>query len=121
MIRKHSALTGLFGVLLAFGVQAASINGVPMKDYHVKAFGNSMQCKMCHNTEVPTARPDDKNCIACHGPMSKIETPKNNFDKKPHQSAHFQDTLECTACHAEHKPSKDLCSTCHKVEWQSFQ
>lgn len=100
---------------------AAEVAGVPMKDYHVKAFGGAVKCAVCHETNVPKARPNDKTCRTCHGPMDKIKTPDNPFDKKPHQSAHYADTLECTACHAEHKASKDLCSTCHNVKCTKFQ
>lgn len=114
-------VAALGACLMFSAASAAEVAGVPMKDYHVKAFGGAVQCAVCHETNVPKSRPNDKTCRICHGPMEKIKTPDNPFDKKPHQSAHYADTLECTACHAEHKASKDLCSTCHNVKWTKFQ
>ena len=100
---------------------AADVAGVPMKDYHVKAFGSGLKCEMCHQEALPQTKPSDKACIGCHGTMDKIATPANEFDKKPHDSDHYGNTLECTACHAEHKASQDLCGTCHRVKWKKFQ
>ena len=51
--------------------------------------------------------PSDKACIGCHGTMDKIPTKPNAFDKFPHASAHYGNTLECT--------------TCHVVEWTNFR
>lgn len=116
---KAFVLAALTSSLVA-GAWAAS-PAVPMKDYHQRAFNGQMQCVLCHKTEMPTAPASDEGCRTCHGTMDKIATPDNAFDKKPHASAHFGDTLECTACHAEHKPSRDLCSTCHKVQWKNFK
>lgn len=95
---------------------AATTAGVPMKDYHAK-----LECKTCHEAAVPTDRPSDKACIACHGTMDKIPTKPNKFDKFPHASAHYGNTLECTTCHAQHKESKALCNDCHVVEWTNFR
>lgn len=102
-------------------VSASDLAGVPMKDYHVKALGGALKCELCHQEKLPKTKPTDKACIQCHGTMDKIATPANEFDKKPHASDHYGNTLECTTCHAEHKPSQDLCSTCHRVKWQKFQ
>ncbi len=115
------AATLCSGLLLFTSALAGELAGVPMKDYHFKAFGNTLKCSMCHQTDVPRSRPSDQACRTCHGTMDKIQTPANDFDKKPHQSAHYADTLECTACHAEHKANKDLCSTCHNIKWKKFQ
>lgn len=119
---KHLKTIVLTSALLFTGaVAAADVAGVPMKDYHVKAFGSMLKCELCHKEAVPKSKPSDRACIECHGTMDKIQTPPNAFDKKPHASDHYGNTLECTACHAEHKPSQDLCSTCHRVKWQKFQ
>lgn len=96
-------------------------NGVPMKAHHFKVMGEKETCKTCHETEVPTERPNDKTCIACHGTMDKIPTKANKFDKFPHDSDHYGNTLECTACHAEHKPSRDICSNCHIVDFPNLK
>ena len=99
----------------------ASLAGVPVKSYHFKAMGSAMECQTCHGVAVPTERPDGQACLACHGPMSQIKTQPNADDKYPHQSHHYGDLLSCVACHAEHKPSKDLCSNCHKVKFKNLK
>lgn len=119
MMVKAFLLSALMSVVGA--VCAGSVNGVPMKDYHIKAFGSALTCEACHETALPKERPTEKACIQCHGTMDKIKTPPNEFNKFPHASDHYGDTVPCTACHAEHKASQDLCSTCHRVKWQSFQ
>lgn len=115
---KKNTILGL--VLFCLGIQgafASDLAGMPMK--HKMA--SQMQCSVCHGTQTNFTKPKSDSCIACHGPMGKIQTKKNTKDKYPHQSAHYGDTVECSVCHAEHKPSKDLCSNCHKVEWQNFR
>ncbi len=101
---------------------AAALSGVPIKEHHFKAMGDSLECKTCHLVAMPTARPaDDKACISCHGPMGDIKTKKNAYDKYPHQSHHYEDLLQCSACHSEHKPSRALCNDCHKVEFPNLK
>lgn len=99
------------------GAAQAQLGGVPMSEYHMKALGAAAQCKTCHGVAVPTERPSDKACVACHGTMDKIPTKPNKFDKFPHASEHYGNTLECTACHAEHQKSYSVCNDCHVVEW----
>lgn len=119
ILKKMLISTALLGIAtLAYSAELA---GVPMKDHHMKIFGSAMKCEMCHQQALPTSKPSDKMCIQCHGTMDKIATKPNPFDKNPHASAHYGNTLECTACHAEHKPSKDLCSNCHRVQWNNFK
>lgn len=107
---------------LASGSAAAgTLAGVPMKDHHLKAFGKDAACETCHGVKTPTARPDAKACIKCHGEMSQIPTKPNPYGKFPHASAHYGDTLECTVCHAEHKASRALCNDCHVVEFPNLK
>ena len=104
---------------LAAGQAAAgSLAGVPLKDAHLKAMGQAAACSVCHGAALPKTRPSDKACIGCHGTMDKIPTPDNKWDKKPQDSPHYGDTLECTECHAEHKAGKALCNACHVAEWK---
>ena len=115
-IRKNLTLLAM-GVCAAFALtsaHAATLAGVPMKDHHAKLM---QTCETCHGTATPTERPDGKACIGCHGTMDKIPTKPNRFDKFPHASAHYGNTLDCTTCHAEHKASRALCNDCHVVEW----
>ena len=83
--------------------------------------GDKATCAVCHGPGTPESRPSDTACIGCRGAMDKIPTKPNRFDKFPHASAHYGNTLECTTCHAEHKPSKALCNDCHNVEWTNFK
>lgn len=108
----------LAGILLAASAQAATLSGVPMKDHHAKMI---KECSTCHGTAIPTTRPDDKTCIACHGTMDKIPTKPNKFEKFPHASAHYGDTLDCTTCHSEHKESRALCNDCHVAEFPNLK
>ena len=101
--------------------QQKALSGVPMKPHHFNVLGTNGTCKTCHQVDVPTERPSDMSCVACHGTMDKIPTQANPYDKYPHDSDHYGNTLECTACHAEHKPSQDLCSTCHIVEFPNLK
>ena len=108
-------------LISTFGLQAATLSGVPMKDYHMKALGPSLTCQTCHGVVVPQEKPSATACIKCHGTMDKIPTKPNAYDKAPHASAHYGNTLECTACHAEHKASHAICNDCHNVKWTNFQ
>lgn len=119
-IRKNLALLAM-GVCTAFALTSAhpaTLAGVPMKDHHAKL---TQTCETCHGTATPSERPDGKACIGCHGTMDKIPTKPNRFDKFPHASAHYGNTLDCTTCHAEHKASRALCNDCHVVEWTNFK
>lgn len=64
-------VAALGACLMFSAASAAEVAGVPMKDYHVKAFGGAVQCAVCHETNVPKSRPNDKTCRMCHGPMEK--------------------------------------------------
>lgn len=110
----------VLAILMSMGTSAAfaqSLAGMPMK--HKMA--GQMECSTCHGTQTPFAKPASEQCIACHGPMANIKTKENPQGKNPHQSAHYADTVECSVCHSEHQQSKDLCSNCHKVQWQNFR
>ena len=48
---------------------------------------------------------------------TKIATKPNKFEKFPHASEHYGNTVECTVCHSEHKASWALCNECHVVEF----
>ncbi len=117
-LARYAVILALMVSCLAPG--AAEINGIPMTDHHARAFGSEMRCETCHETKTPTDRPSDKACVKCHGSMDKIPTPPNKFDKFPHASPHYGDTLDCTICHSEHKPSRALCNDCHIVQWKNF-
>lgn len=109
---------GLAMTLIVSSAQAAALAGVPMKEHHAAIM---KECSACHGADAPKSRPDDKACIGCHGTMDKIPTKPNKYEKFPHASAHYGSTLECTTCHAEHKPSRALCNDCHVVEFPNLK
>ncbi len=119
---KKSLLLGILLSLTAAYATSADVNGMPFKDHHAKLVGTMMKCDTCHGVAVPTERPATSDgCIACHGTMDQIPTKPNKFDKKPHASAHYGATLDCSTCHSEHKASRALCNDCHVVKWSNFK
>ncbi len=110
------ALAGSFSV-----ANAAGLGGVPIKDHHMKALGSFLTCETCHGVALPTERPSDKSCKGCHGTMDKIQTKPNKFNKFPHASQHYGNTLDCTTCHSEHKKSRSLCNDCHVVDFPNLK
>lgn len=100
---------------------AAPSAGVPIKPHHANAMGSSLECKTCHEVAVPTQAPTDKACIACHGPIGSIPTKENADHKYPHQSPHYGDLVSCTSCHAEHRPSKAICTDCHIARFPNLK
>lgn len=110
----------LFTSLSAYS-EESKLSGVPIKAHHFEVMGKIGSCETCHGTAVPTERPNAETCIICHGSMDQIPTKANQWDKFPHSSAHYGDTLECTACHAEHKPSRAVCSNCHIVDFPNLK
>lgn len=122
---KNILKVGFVGAILitsSFGYAAENtLSGVPIKAHHFNLMGKSGSCKTCHGTAVPNERPSSDACIRCHGTMDEIPTKENKFDKLPHDSAHYRNTLECTACHSEHKPSHAICNDCHIVEFPNLK
>lgn len=77
----------------------------------------NLDCSVCHTTAGKTFEtPESKTCIGCHGGMDAIKLKSNAFKKDAHHSPHYADWLECTQCHAEHKPAKSLCQDCHVMK-----
>lgn len=122
---RNMLIVSLLGAFLFTSSFAYSeentLSGVPIKAYHFNAMGDDVTCKTCHETAVPVERPNQDTCIGCHGTMDEIPTKENKFDKFPHDSDHYGNTLECTACHAEHKPSRALCNNCHIVDFPNLK
>ncbi|GIU37888.1 cytochrome c3 family protein [Shewanella schlegeliana] len=115
---KTSFAVAVIATLLSCSALAAKPS---IKQHHIDALGDDMNCRTCHTTKGAFERPSDQACIDCHGGMHDIPTEPNRFDKNPHNSHHYEDLLECMVCHSEHKPSKDICSDCHKVEFNNLK
>lgn len=116
---KHEFV--IAALLTAFAVSSAAAADVPMKPFHEKMMGSALKCETCHETALPAERPTDKACIKCHGTMDKIATKPNKYDKFPHASPHYGNTVECTACHFEHKASRAICNDCHVVVFPNLK
>lgn len=112
-----------FAIVAVFALLSGSVWAAPnaIKPHHVEALGGDMNCRTCHTTKGKFQRPDTQACIDCHGEMSEIPTKPNRWDKKPHSSHHYEDLLECTVCHSEHKASKAICNDCHVVEFSNLK
>ncbi|WP_035387328.1 cytochrome c3 family protein [Ferrimonas senticii] len=111
-------------LLLSASLQV-SANDIQMSDKHAM-----LECDSCHNSELAhVVAPSDQSCLECHGPMADLvaatHTERQPHDTKvapnPHDSAHYGTTMSCFACHAEHKPAKVFCDTCHAFDYQNFK
>lgn len=98
-----------------------------------KHAADGVPCVACHNNGIGVP-PTAQMCKACHYQDSFVKaTEKFNFtarlqDSKngkeivhtahvnPHDSYHFGREEQCTDCHKEHRPSNNMCSTCHDIQ-----
>ncbi|MGL5948049.1 MAG: cytochrome c3 family protein [Aeromonas sp.] len=86
-----------------------------LKPHHA-ALG--LSCTNCHQGQDPAAyKPlQTKDCLSCHTSAEKVAKRTAFMDANhtnPHNSLHDGLDLDCYECHAEHKPSNNLCQTCH--------
>ncbi|EMO8117217.1 cytochrome c3 family protein [Salmonella enterica] len=86
-----------------------------LKSHHKKL---NLPCTACHKEkDVSSYKPlATKDCLACHGSAEKVAKRTGFMDinhTNPHRSLHDGLDLDCYECHAEHKPSSNLCETCH--------
>lgn len=79
-----------------------------LADRHIE---RGMNCQSCHVTnkmkDVPT-----QQCLACHGPWSKLIDSTGNKDINPHDS-HLEEP-KCELCHRGHKKPQLACDECHE-------
>lgn len=76
----------------------------------------NVTCAGCHGLVLPEKGDSVENerCLACHGPMEKLETksePKDFADRNPHKS--HLGPINCTVCHKAHSSSTTYCLQCH--------
>lgn len=86
-----------------------------LKAHHQKL---NLPCSACHKEQdVAEYKPlATKDCLSCHGSAEKVAKRTGFMDvnqTNPHRSLHDGLDLDCYECHAEHKPSSNLCETCH--------
>lgn len=108
-------------ILLVFSSAAQAQSTFAIKPHHSEVFGEGKHCDTCHISPGKKTRPPASVCIDCHGGMSEIPIKPNKYEKDPHHSHHYEDTLDCITCHKEHKKSHAICVDCHIVEFDNFQ
>ena len=89
-------------------------------EFALKAHHQKLQlpCTACHKEQDPAQYKPlaTKECLTCHGSAEKVAKRTGFMDTNqtnPHRSLHDGLDLDCYECHAEHKPSTNLCETCH--------
>ncbi|WP_158262698.1 cytochrome c3 family protein [Photobacterium sanctipauli] len=86
---------------------------------HHKAL--QLECANCHDNakEGEYKRLETEDCLQCHKSREAVADRTQFMDvnlTNPHNSLHDRLDLDCYECHAEHKPSQNLCSFCHKTD-----
>lgn len=109
------ALVTLGGAFNAMAEDLTPAPGFPLKSHHAKL---GLTCQSCHTGDDPVSykRLKTNDCLACHGSAQKVANRTHFMDQNhtnPHNSLHDKLDLDCYECHAEHKPSQNLCQTCH--------
>lgn len=74
-------------------------------------------CAKCHEKgKKPEAESMD-TCVACHNADRLAEKTAKFKPENPHTSPHYGNTLDCNACHHQHRKSEDFCAQCHKFNF----
>lgn len=114
MMKKQMLAAMAAAVLGAFALNAWAAPAVPMGAHHAK-----MKCETCHtknnavkgNVFVP---PSDKTCEGCHGSYASLaKKTAGGSEPNPHYSAHYGESLSCSACHRQHEKPQSYCNNCH--------
>ncbi|MEF9942677.1 MAG: cytochrome c3 family protein [Burkholderiaceae bacterium] len=121
---------------LAFLGLALPASAQELKAKHQAA---GLECAACHGQTRPAQGQFEPapsaQCLSCHGPAetlakrtdhlsitSKMVDPKTGAKSEhkaqtnPHNSFHFSTQLDCYECHREHRPSTNVCATCHDTQ-----
>ena len=117
-MQKKFLQAALLGLFLAGSMTATAAQGGHfLADRHVE---RGTQCAQCHTAGAPApgAKVDMSACTGCHGPLEKVaeRTKKKGVTPDPHYN-HLVG-LSCLECHQGHKHSKNVCSTCHFVQFK---
>lgn len=89
----------------------------PIKPHHEKL---SFKCIDCHEGQGDNPENfkaiEDKGCLSCHKTKQYLADRLKFMDAlhvNPHNSIHDGPKLYCDECHNEHKPSENMCLSCH--------
>lgn len=102
-------------MILMFSVFALG-NEFVIKPHHVDV---KLKCTDCHKqaNEKDYKALDSNACLTCHGTKEKLAKRLDFLKgKNPHNSIHDNANLNCYTCHNEHKPSFNMCNTCHNTK-----
>ena len=115
----RSTPAALAAIFLAFAATFAQAQ--TLKPQHSALAGN---CAACHGSSGQFLVPEDKSCLTCHGSYAELARKSaaklkqdRNPEPNPHLSGHYGDSLNCTACHKEHKPAELYCNNCHEFNY----
>lgn len=89
----------------------------PIKAHHAKL---SLRCTDCHEKQGDNPEDfkaiGDEGCLSCHKTKQYLADRLKFMDAlhvNPHNSIHDGPKLYCDECHNEHKPSDNMCLSCH--------
>lgn len=89
-----------------------------LADRHV---ARGVACASCHGDKAPQSGATvdvKKSCETCHGDIDKVaeRTKKKGLNPDPHYN-HLVG-LNCLECHQGHKQPKNVCATCHFIDFK---
>ena len=84
-------------------------------DRHI---AKGLQCESCHGPGKKIEEPGLEQCAKCHEPKALAEKTKNAKPRNPHNSPHYNLTLECNFCHLQHEKPVNFCAQCHSFEFR---
>ena len=77
-------------------------------------------CASCHGIDAPAAGAAVKQeaCLACHVSLDQVaeRTKARKLDPDPHYN-HLVG-LDCLECHRGHRPSVNMCASCHNLDFR---
>lgn len=114
-MKKQHLFALAAAILGTFAANAgAAPAAVPMGAHH-----KTMQCESCHVNAGSGSYtvPADKTCEACHGSYASLaKKTAGGSEPNPHASAHYGESLSCSACHSQHSEPKSYCNNCHEFK-----
>lgn len=76
-----------------------------------------INCAKCHEKGKKQEDVSMDTCVTCHNADRLVEKTAKVKPENPHTSPHYGNTLDCNACHHQHKKSEDFCAQCHKFNF----
>ena len=111
-------LSSVFCIFL-FLLMQANVSVVSAADNQFlagKHTAKGIACNSCHKETPPKDSVSTETCFKCHGDYTKLAEQTKKVSPNPH--VQHNGDLPCEACHHEHKPSVDQCSSCHNFNYK---